>query len=246
MLTPGLNVVKVSFYELAYHSGLSPTPLQVLMPLGSSTSYDLLIIHHADLVSTSVVYQHILPWTSGLLLNLHNVGDHPVIVCILEQGWHKHFPLSLLTHDKCCTALFVDHIGLVNSSHLSSTAVSSLASSGIILDSSSECSISHADFHEAWPCLCSMIECHLASASHVEIAVAFCTHYHNLITCEDFVQQFLLYIKYDIQIHSSFVAKSFQFSPATFQELLWLSIVNKDHASQILAMCAHNCNLKAS
>jgi hypothetical protein len=71
------------------------------MPLGSPACDTLLITLHAELITLASVRKHILPRASSLLLNLHNVGDHPLVVRILEQGWLQHLPLSLLTHDEC-------------------------------------------------------------------------------------------------------------------------------------------------
>src|ERR1700722_2960554 len=139
------------------------------------------------------------------LLDPNEVIDPPNVRKVLEQGWRKHIPLSLLTNARCRSSLFaadsaVDTLILGNSSTLELRQPS--------LDATGETSISFSDFAEAWPRLCGMIEQYLASPHRAVIAATFKKHYEFIASRNNFAAKFKLFILYDIHIHQSYIQNS--------------------------------------
>ena len=159
--------------------------------------------------------------------------DPPAVIRALESGWQKHIPLHLLSFSRTRA-----------SSHLSPAPLGSLAvvEDGQIhvretpLDSSGESSMSIAEFFEAWPRLCNLIETHLLSPDKSAIADAFRSHFNTIISRTDFSSRFHLYLKYDIHIRQLFIQHSSRFSPAIFHVDLWNSIVDDARNAEIQAL----------
>lgn len=158
--------------------------------------------------------------------------DPPAVIRALEQGWHKHIPLHLLANSRCRA-----------SSHDAPTPQSTLAviEDGQIhmreapFDSSGESSMSIAEFFEAWPRFCDLIERYLLSPDKLDIAAAFRLHFKGITSRTDFSMDFPLYLKYDIHIRQRFVQFSDQFTPASFQVDVWNSIVDRSRSDDFRA-----------
>ena len=166
-------------------------------------------------------------------VNPNALIDPPAVIRTLETGWQKHIPLHLLSHSRSRA-----------SSHLSPTPLGSLAvvEGGQIhvreapLDSSGESSMSIAEFFEAWPRFCNLIETHLLSPDKVDIANAFRAHFKTLTSRTDFSSRFHLYLRYDIHIRQLFIQQSSQFSPAFFHRDLWNTIVDDARTAEFQAL----------
>ena len=165
--------------------------------------------------------------------------DPPAVIRVLEQGWHKHIPLHMLSHSRCRV-----------SSHKSSTPLNALTvtEGGQIhiretsLDASGESSITVPEFFEAWPGLCNLIESHLLSPDKRAIADAFRSHFTTITRCSDFSSRFPLYVQYDIRIRELYVQQSSHFSPALFHQEVWHQIVDSARSAEFQALRASLSN----
>jgi hypothetical protein len=224
--SPGTATVRHSVMNPVGSGGSSSLAVPALGIAGSDSlrrsTASAATLPGSTATAATLTSSHTLPPSSmSIRLDANTVSDHPLVIRALWEGWTVHIPLTLLSNEKCRSALFVDNIGSKRDPDKNPLA----------FDASSEPSIPLADFMEAWLHLCHMIKTHLNSPDRGMVGDAFHRHFDQLTSRIDFHSKFSLYVEYDIYIRMYWVANPGSFNPADFQVDIWNFIqdANRDH-----------------
>jgi hypothetical protein len=173
----------------------------------------------------------LVPGAENVILDPYAVGDHPLVVKILQGGWSSYFPLTHLTNENSRKALQALQI---NTSISSADSLSHLVR--LYPTNRREDQLLPHEFLESSARLCDMVKHHFPSSDSHVVADSFCKHYQNLQQRPDFHDRFGLYLQYDIAIRKAWALQVGKFAPHMFQRDLWQSLLDRSALEQQLSL----------